>query len=455
MKVDQVPLRVGAGAHYPWSEKLSKQFTIPSFFDPEEKIHLFRKDESDNTIVLPRRMAVPGAVDETDPGYFADFACTWKARSEEQTRVAAELTDKIKEQRSFILQAPTGFGKTLMGCVAMAAAGRRTLIITTKEDILGQWKDSCVNFLGLPPSKIGLWRGDFVPSVQHSVVIGLVHSIAKGPERYGEEAYKHFGLVICDEVHRMGANFFSQAMWWLPSKLRLGLSATPYRKDGRDVVFRSHIGEIEVEAVMEVMIPKVIFTKSGWRVPRNSSGEPIGHSPGKTMHLNRFFGRDLRRNMIICNFLKAALVKERSTIIFADTLDQLRAIQEVGVASGLPARAFGWYVGLSDYPTIERGTKNRGALVKLEREAAKRKPFILATYKMASEATDIPWLDAMVLAAPRSDVVQIVGRIRREYEGKRQPVVFDVVDDDSPVFKAYATKRAGWYQKLGCEVIWK
>ena len=44
-----------------------------------------------------------------------------------------------------------------------------------------------------------------------------------------------------------------------------------------------------------------------------------------------------------------------------------------------------------------------------------------------------------MLAMPRANVTQPVGRIRREYADKEQPVVMDVVDNDSPVFSGYAT----------------
>jgi len=114
---------------------------------------------------------------------------------------------------------------------------------------------------------------------------------------------------------------------------------------------------------------------------------------------------------------------------------------------GLPSPLLGWYIGLQS--DVYSGSKEQK---KKQREMAKIKPVILATYAMASEATDIPWLDTCVLAAPRADVVQIVGRIRREYEGKHDPVVLDLVDTDSKILTNYAKKRMKWYRSLGCEI---
>ena len=61
--------------------------------------------------------------------------------------------------------------------------------------------------------------------------------------------------------------------------------------------------------------------------------------------------------------------------------------------------------------------------------------------------TDIPALDTAILADPRSDVEQVVGRILRVHPSKKDPVVLDLVDQDSPVFAGYANKRNRWYRR--------
>ncbi len=87
-----------------------------------------------------------------------------------------------------------------------------------------------------------------------------------------------------------------------------------------------------------------------------------------------------------------------------------------------------------------------------EKEAAKGKRVIWATYGAAGEGTDIPWFDTCILATPRSDVKQPIGRIIREYEGKKFPTVMEVVHEDSPVFNGYAQKRESYYAEKGAVV---
>jgi superfamily II DNA or RNA helicase len=156
---------------------------------------------------------------------------------------------------------------------------------------------------------------------------------------------------------------------------------------------------------------------------------------------------DNARNAQIVSFLCSAHRKERTTIVFSSIIDHLREIERLLLEQGIPQTDIGYYVGAQNY----EGNATQKAV---QREKSKKCAIILATYSMASEATDIPWLDCAVLGTPRADVVQIVGRIRREYEGKKFPVVFDLVDSASPVFKAYASKRMSWYRSLGVEVKW-
>jgi len=442
------PLYVAGGAVYPWSDKLAVQALTETRFG--EEYSLARHEPLTDTLWLPRRLCPASADDRRSEGEVVCYGYHFLPRNEEQSKIVREGTKLLHEEQNFIIQAPTGWGKTVVGCALIALTQRRTLVITTKQDIIQQWIDAAMSVLGLSEGEIGTWNGDNSPRPEHKLVVGLVQSIMKGPERYPDVDYASFGLVVCDEVHRMGAEHFSQAMWWFPAKLRLGLSATPYRRDGRDQVFLGHIGEVQLTARQETMIPRIVIRHSDFKVPRvyrNGSYIKLPHEAGKTGHITKMLSRNNARNQLIAKFVAAAHRKARNTIVFSDSLAHLDAIHSEVVIAGVPAQDIGYYVGLGGtaYTGPERERKK-------QRERVKILPVILATYQMTSEATDVPWLDACVLGTPRSDVVQIIGRIRREYPDKPMPVVLDIVDGDSPVFAAFAAKRMRWYAELGCEV---
>ena len=69
---------------------------------------------------------------------------------------------------------------------------------------------------------------------------------------------------------------------------------------------------------------------------------------------------------------------------------------------------------------------------------------------------DIPKLNTIVLASPRSDVVQSVGRILREKAGVRKfhPLVIDIKDthSDLGIFQRQCNKRVAYYKKSNHDI---
>ena len=72
-----------------------------------------------------------------------------------------------------------------------------------------------------------------------------------------------------------------------------------------------------------------------------------------------------------------------------------------------------------------------------------QKTIILATYAMASEGLDIKTLTTLVMATPKSDVCQSVGRILRSKHDT--PMVIDIVDNHT-LFQNQYKKRCAYYK---------
>jgi len=64
---------------------------------------------------------------------------------------------------------------------------------------------------------------------------------------------------------------------------------------------------------------------------------------------------------------------------------------------------------------------------------------------------DIPAMDTLYLATPMADVEQATGRILRNHDGKKTPVVVDPVDD-IPLCLDWGKKRLKQYERLGYNV---
>ena len=475
-KIDQFPLRIEAAAHYSYEDSVNG-LNIPEEFTRKDKYgdeyKMYAESIIDKTFMVPRNCALvdPTLIHvpitkkyEWDDGFIP--------RDDEQLRMVTQSADLLLVNGmygSHIMRAPTGYGKTYLGSAVVQRVGLRALIITTKQDILGDWKKALGKTLNIDEDKIGEWHSDAPPPEDHhEVVVGLVQSICKGPtEKYPQSLFDSFGMVVVDEVQRMGADEFGKCMWYLPGRYRLGLSATPYRKDGRDEMFRAHIGEIEVWTDEQTLIPKVICVDTEWQVPEVWNYQTRKKGPliipwDRAIIGVKYLQEDYIRNQIICRFMRSALKKGRLTVILSDTVDHLQFIKDALVESGVEDNEenFGWYVGLSNKVYLRaRGERplspngsDQGYRERI-REKAKLAKIALATYKMTAEGTNVPWWDTEVLATPKADVEQPVGRIRREWDGKNQPVVLDLCDYNHRVFATFAKKRREWYESIGAEII--
>jgi superfamily II DNA or RNA helicase len=437
------PLRTGATAVYPYSPKLERLYKFTSRFG--EEVPLCRVDLTNSEIHLPRAICQAGGVDQRVVGEPVSFPKTPSPRPH-QVKLFNEVAAFLKAGQSGVACAYTGFGKTVVGFHAACAVGRKTLVITTKEDIYKQWIDGAKKFLGL--DHVGQIRADTC-DVEPPFVVAMIHSLSK-EGRYPKWITKGFGLVIFDECHRVPAEQFSTVADMFPAKLRLGLSATPDRADGKELLLYAHIGPIRAKTEAQLMVPKVLRFHSAWQCPRVMRTDPetcerrvgrLPHQPGKTAHVEKSIAADNVRNHMIAGLVKQGLEKGRKIVVFSTQLDHLKAMHRACTeAFEISGRDMAFYVGESTKADKER------------RDRDKVKPVLFATYGMMSEGTDIPWLDLCILAMPRANVAQSVGRIRREYPDKPMPVVMDIVDNDSPVFAGYAGSRAKWFRSIGAEV---
>jgi superfamily II DNA or RNA helicase len=475
-KISKPPMVVGAAAHYTYEES-EEGLNIPENFTRTDKYgdqyEMYVQNVQMRTFMVPRNCA-PRIDEEPWSGIVIDQLfpeCTqyeWDDGfipcDDEQRRMVDEahalLTSKV--YNGLILRAPTGYGKTYLGSAVIQKVGVRALVITTKQDILGDWKKALSKTLNIDPDQIGEWHGDVVPEAHHEVVVGLVQSVCKGTIRYPKELYDSFGMVVVDEVQRMGADKFGAAMWYLPGRYRLGLSATPYRKDGRDDVFRAHIGDIDVFTDEQTLVPKVICVDTEWEVPHVWNYQTKDTGPliipwDRAIIAVKYLQQDYERNQIICSFMKTALSRGRFTVILSDTVEHLQIIKDALVVSGVPDNedTFGWYVGLQNsvykLPVKQRYPGYREDI----RERAKLARIALATYQMTGEGTNVPWWDTMVLATPKADVEQPVGRIRREWDDKPEPIVLDLCDYNHRVTATFAKKRREWYKSIGANIVHK
>jgi superfamily II DNA or RNA helicase len=443
------PISTGAMAKYNYSLALEKKFTCESRFN--DTYTTFRTDYKH--IWVPRAVAPIGDKDLRVTGMKCGMKSYMVPRNEKQVRILDQAKPMLDAGESFIIRAATGVGKTACALDLIAHVNVPTLVIVPKDDLMTQWYKEIKQFLKLPDSRIGMIQGDICNYQNKWVVLAMLHSISKDA-RYPKEMYKYFGMICWDEVHRLAAETFSDSGCAFPAKIRLGLSATPERADGKEALIEAHIGPVRITEDGDPMKFKVLRYYSTWECPRHPVKADNGttkyvrvrHSAGKCGHITNMIAGHKPDQKMIASWAKTAYTKGRHTIVFSDRTEHLQELMRSCRAAGIPSAEMGLYLG-----TYEKDGK-KIKMSREQKEVSKGKKVIFATYGAMKEGTDIPWFDTIIFATPRSDVKQAVGRIIREYDDKKRPTVFDIIHEDSPVFLGYAQKREDYYKEKGAEV---
>ena len=139
------------------------------------------------------------------------------------------------------LVAPPGSGKTVVGCAMIAHHHVPTLVIVDRQPLVEQWRDRLVTHLDLAPRDVGRLGG--ARSKATGVVdLATVQTLARRDDV--DQLTNGYGLVIVDECHHIPAVIFERAVRQVPVRRWLGLTATPYRRDGLQALMAMHCGPV-------------------------------------------------------------------------------------------------------------------------------------------------------------------------------------------------------------------
>ena len=361
-----------------------------------------------------------------------------------QQEVATKAFEHLKKEGGGLLQLRCGFGKTILALYLFSILKVKTLVIVHKEFLMTQWKERIEQFL--PEAKIGTLQQSNIDIEGKDIVIGMLQSISS--KKYGPEIFSEFGMCCFDECHHLGAAVFSRAMDITRTRYMLGLSATPDRKDGLRKVFDYQLGEVickvdaKVTHHVEVKTvdfddPNIIESEDGNRViVYKNKGKYTRclyseHPQMRVKLIGHVTTSDARMELIMKEVTELCEDPLRRVLILSERRNHLK---DFGKLLEEKKINYGFYWG---------GEKQ----AKLDEASTKK--VILGTYHMASEGMDIPELNAVILASPKSDVKQSVGRILRKTDHGIVPLVIDIVDKDLPCFRRQLNVRKKLYASCG------
>jgi superfamily II DNA or RNA helicase len=349
--------------------------------------------------------------------------------------ILEELVDG-KGNYGTLLESAPGTGKTLMGVSIAALLHTPTLIVTHKEDLAEQWVDTVKSFFN--PAKIGKIKQDTWDYKNKLVVMASAQTLHSRREEIRKECFDAFGLIIYDESHRYPARTFEEVLRLFNARYRLGVSATYRRKDGMECIWHYHIGNVG----HRVHAPKLTgkYAQIDCKVSIVANTYKMYGKINSALLINAI-ADDPAYNGWLAEQVKKGAGVGRRVLLVSDRVSQIQDIERRVLATGC-TNSIGLYCR-----SYKEGGKNK-TMKKDDLLRSKQCDIILGTYKMISEGTDIPELDTLILATPRSEIEQVVGRIQRPKDGKRELLIVDPVLSIGYCEKL-AKKREKMYDKLG------
>ena len=344
--------------------------------------------------------------------------------------------DKLNKGNSCgLIELKTGGGKTVIGLKILSIINKKTIIFVHKTFLKDQWIERINEFL--PDAKIGTIQGQIIDIENKDIVIAMIQSISM--KEYPDSIFKDFGFSLYDEVHHLSSEVFSNCLKKCNTIYSLGLSATMERKDGLTHVFKMYLGNIcDIKFDLKKDNDNVLVKVINYNVKDDedfiTTELDYKGNPKYSTMISKLSKYDYRNDFIVYVIHNEFnLNKNQQMMILCHNRNMLAYIfNKLNYAGKL---SVGYYVG---------------GMKKEDLKISEGKQVILATYQMAAEALDIKSLTSLILATPKTDIVQAVGRILREKHA--EPLVIDIVDIHN-CFQNQFIKRKAFYNKQNYKII--
>jgi superfamily II DNA or RNA helicase len=415
-------------------DELSVKAYLPKSPVQPEPFTIYR--ESPNKFYLPRYFGQDTFGDFSEnklpQGDDIDIEFTGELR-EYQINIVNKYINFVKESGGGLLDVDPGKGKTVMGLYIIAKLKKKTLVIVHKSFLLNQWIERIQQFL--PNARVGKIQGQIVDIEDKDIVIGMLQSLSQ--KEYPENLFDSFGLSIYDETHHLGAEVFSRCMMKTITNYTLGLSGTMQRKDGLTKVFKMFLGDIIHKEKTDTSEHKVIVKAIHYKVNDDDFNEIKYDYRGNPLYstmISKLCNYNHRSEFIL-KVLHTELENnpDQQIMILAHNKSLLtylhQAIEHRNIAT------VGYYIG---------------GMKEADLKISEDKKVIIATYAMASEGLDIKTLTTLIMASPKTDVCQSIGRILRTKH--TSPLVVDIIDSHD-IFEKQWYKRRQYYMKQKYNII--
>jgi len=306
-----------------------------------------------------------------------------------------------------LLVLPTGGGKTVIASEIIRSAearGSRVCFLAHRRELIAQTSDKLHRF--------GVRHGTIMagerPAPQLAVQVASIQTLVRRLD-----AYPNFDLIFFDEAHHAAAGGYQKVLELYPRARVVGLTATPWRLDGRGLadVFDSHV---IVRTPKQLRDEGYLCAVGGWEFEAvDTSRARVQGGDFKAKDLEESASSKRVIGDVVEEWLRYSPGKR--TVVFAVSIATSQLLTEAFVKAGVRA----------EHIDGEMETAQRDAIVHRLRTG---QTTVVCNCNVLTEGFDAPELEVCVLARPTlstSLYLQMVGRVLRPAEGKTQARIHD------------------------------
>lgn len=335
-----------------------------------------------------------------------------------------KAVDNVKT--NYIIVAKPAWGKTFTGVALIHKIGNKALILVHTSYLMKQWVEQIKESLGIQAGIIG----DSTKKNLHSpIIVGMVQTVHKMNLK---KDLPDIGTLVVDEAHHVAASTFKSIVNNCYAKYKIGLTATPKRKDRKQMLIFDYLGNDIYYAEDDNSIPpKIQLVNTEIKLP----GNLMVPWANRVNQLND----DVNYLSLLADICIAQANKGHKVLLVSDRLSTIEKLYSILHKD-------------NKVIAITSKTKDRDEAIQQLRDGIAQ--ILLGSIKIFAEGISESVLSCLVLgAAINNDVLleQVIGRVTRKADGKPQPLVVDICLSGA-TGKTQKSSRLGFYRSMGWEI---
>lgn len=368
----------------------------------------------------------------------------------------ADAVEKLSVYDNGVLHAATSFGKTVVGAYLIAQRKVNTLVLVHNVEIMSGWVKALEQFLQIDepvptyttPSGRIKHRASCIGTFNSqknalSGIIDVAMITSLGRDDAVNPIVRNYGMVIMDECHHAAAYTSESVLRALTAKFVYGFTANTKRGDGQDKKIFMQLGPVRhrysaLERAEKQGIGHYVY-------PRFTRVVDVSEKLEISEALSLVAGSETRNLQIVSDTIECVKMG-RTPIVMTKRKEHAARLYEMLRGSAQHVFLLQGGGSLKERELL----RNRMAAVPKDETM-----LAVAIGQYVGEGFNYPRLDTLLLAMPisfESNVEQYAGRLNRDYDGKKDVIIFDYIDQYVPMLERMYHKRLRTYKRIGFEI---